>query len=86
MSMIYAAERPLRDREALLECKNRDFNSVLVASTMREEERQRIESQQRNDGLVAKSRLMGSGNHEKRGGYGGDEMGMTKRFSWRVCL
>ncbi|KAF5465744.1 hypothetical protein F2P56_015723 [Juglans regia] len=58
--MIQAIERPLKDRESLLECKQRDFYSVLVASTKREEERQRIESQQRKDGLVAKSRLMGS--------------------------
>ncbi|XP_065863277.1 protein CDC73 homolog [Euphorbia lathyris] len=72
ITMIYSLERPLKDRESLLECKNRDFYTVLVASTRREEERQRIESQQRKDGLVAKSRLMGS---DERGiGYG-DEMG-----------
>ncbi|XP_043807107.1 protein CDC73 homolog isoform X2 [Manihot esculenta] len=71
VTMIYAMERPLKDRESLLECKNRDFYSVLVASTRREEERQRIESQQRKDGLVAKSRLMGA---DDRGiGYG-DEL------------
>ncbi|KAJ9182134.1 hypothetical protein P3X46_006160 [Hevea brasiliensis] len=72
ITMIYSMERPLKDRESLLECKNRDFYSVLVASTRREEERQRIESQQRKDGLVAKSRLMGA---DERGiGYG-DELG-----------
>lgn len=60
MTMIRAMERPLKDRESLLECKQRDFYSVLVASTKREEERQRMDSQQRKDGLVAKSRLMGS--------------------------
>uniref|UniRef100_A0A2P2LFT3 Protein CDC73 homolog n=1 Tax=Rhizophora mucronata TaxID=61149 RepID=A0A2P2LFT3_RHIMU len=60
LSLIYAIERPLKDRESLLECKNRDFYSVLVASTRRDEERQRIESQQRKDGLVAKTRLMGA--------------------------
>ncbi|KAK2647051.1 hypothetical protein Ddye_022246 [Dipteronia dyeriana] len=71
MSMIRAVEKPLKDREALLECKNSDFYSVLVSSTRREEERQRIESHQRKDGLVAKNRLMGS---DERGlGYGGDE-------------
>ncbi|KAK4266323.1 hypothetical protein QN277_027265 [Acacia crassicarpa] len=72
MSMIKAAERPLKDREALLECRNRDFYSVLVAATKREEERQRIESQQRKDGLVAKSRLMGA---DERGLGFADEMG-----------
>jgi parafibromin len=37
--MIWALERPLKDREALLEAKNQDFYAVLVASTKREEER-----------------------------------------------
>ncbi|KAE8650352.1 protein CDC73 homolog [Cucumis sativus] len=71
MTMIRAIERPLKDRESLLECKNRNFYNVLVMSTKREEERQRLESQQRKDGLVAKSRLMGS---DDRGlvGYGDD--------------
>ena len=73
VSLIYANERPLKDRESLLECKNRDFYGVLVASTRREEERHKFESQQRKDGLVAKSRLMGA---DERGiGYGGDELG-----------
>ncbi|KAK4759177.1 hypothetical protein SAY87_022308 [Trapa incisa] len=68
MSMIRAVERPLKDREAILECRNRDFYSVLVNATKREEERQRLESQQRKDSLVAKNRLMGT---EERGvGYG----------------
>ncbi|KAM5552276.1 hypothetical protein ABKV19_026912 [Rosa sericea] len=72
MSLIYSSERP-KDREELLECKGRNFYGVLTAATKREEERQRIESQQRKDGLVAKSRLMGS---DDRGmaGYG-DELG-----------
>lgn len=75
ISMIRAVERPLKDRESLLECKNRDFHSVLVNSTKREEERQRLESQQRKDGLVAKSRLMGA---EDRGlGYG-EELGFNE--------
>ncbi|XP_030456755.1 protein CDC73 homolog [Syzygium oleosum] len=72
MALVRAVERPLKDREAILECKNRDFYSVLVASTRREEERQRIESQQRKDGLVAKSRLMGA---EDRGLGFGEELG-----------
>lgn len=62
--LIRSNERPLKSRDAILECKNRDFHSVLVNSTKREEERQRIESHQRKDGLVAKSRLMGA---EERG-------------------
>ncbi|KAI3441976.1 CDC73_C domain-containing protein [Psidium guajava] len=72
MALIRGVERPLKDREAILECKNRDFYSVLVTSTRREEERQRIESQQRKDGLVAKSRLMGA---EDRGMGFGEELG-----------
>jgi parafibromin len=56
-----------------LERKSRDFYGVLVASTRREEESQRFESQHRKDGLVAKSRLMGA---DERGiGCGGDELG-----------
>ncbi|WCJ23814.1 PLANT HOMOLOGOUS TO PARAFIBROMIN [Euphorbia peplus] len=73
ISMIYTLERPLKDRESLLECKNRDFYTVLVASTRREEERQRVESQQRKDGLVSKS----SRDDRGVGGYGGgDDMMM----------
>ncbi|KAL1316955.1 hypothetical protein HN51_069067 [Arachis hypogaea] len=71
ISLIRSVEKPLKDRESLLECKNRDFYSVLVAATKREEERQRIESQQRKDGLVAKSRLMGA---DERGLGFGDDM------------
>lgn len=59
VSMIRALERPLKDREALLEAKNRDFYAVLVASTKREEERNRAEAQQRKDGIVAKTRIAG---------------------------
>ncbi|KAM0985237.1 hypothetical protein ACFX13_012760 [Malus domestica] len=73
MSLICSSERPLKDREGLLECKGRNFYAVLTSATKREEERQRIESQQRKDGLVAKSRLMGS---DERGLTGfGDESG-----------
>ncbi|XP_058085014.1 protein CDC73 homolog isoform X2 [Magnolia sinica] len=68
VSMIKALEKPLKDRESLLECRHRDFYGVLVASTRREEERQRAESQQRKDGLVAKSRLLGPD-----GGVGGGD-------------
>ncbi|XP_057958134.1 protein CDC73 homolog [Malania oleifera] len=72
IALIKSVEKPLKDRESLLECRHRDFYSVLVAATRREEERQRIESHQRKDGLVAKSRLMGA---DERGlGYG-DELG-----------
>lgn len=69
VSMIRSLERPLKDRESLLECRNRDFYTVLVQSTKREEERHRIESQQRKDGLVAKTRLIGTD------GGGGDDAG-----------
>ncbi|KAK7308867.1 hypothetical protein RJT34_05169 [Clitoria ternatea] len=72
ISMINAAERPLKDRQSLLECKNRDFYTLLVSATKREEERQRIDSQQRKDGLVAKSRLLGS---DERGLGFSDDLG-----------
>ncbi|CAL9147941.1 protein CDC73 homolog [Musa acuminata AAA Group] len=73
VTMIHALERPLKDRESLLECRNRDFHAVLLASTKREEERQRLESQQRKDGLVAKTRLIGSDDHHRPvvAAYGG---------------
>lgn len=69
ISMIRTVEKPLKDRESLLECKNRDFYGVLVAATKREVERQRMESHQRKDGLVAKSRIMGGSDDF------GDELG-----------
>lgn len=82
MEKLRAIERPLKDRETLLECKNKDFYAVFVAAMKKDEERQRTESQQRKDGLVAKSRLMGSDDHHhnlhhhhhNRGGIiGGDD-------------
>ncbi|GLT99618.1 hypothetical protein SLE2022_170450 [Rubroshorea leprosula] len=79
ISVIRSIEKPLKDREAILECKNRDFYSVLVASTKREEERQRIESQQRKDGLVAKSRLMGADERGLGLGYGDEMMGFDSK-------
>ncbi|XP_042517493.1 protein CDC73 homolog [Macadamia integrifolia] len=75
VSMIKSCERPLKDRELLLECRHRDFYSVLVASTRREEERQRMESQQRKDGLVAKSRLMGADDRGLGFWKDGEDMG-----------
>ncbi|KAF3325183.1 parafibromin [Carex littledalei] len=73
VSMIRALERPLKDREALLEAKNRDFYAVLVASTKREEERNRAEAQQRKDGLVAKTRIAGRSNDDR----GDDKAGLV---------
>jgi len=55
--VLRAIERPLKDHESMLECKHRDFYAVLVASTRRDEERQRVDSLQRKDGLVAKNRI-----------------------------
>ncbi|CAI9118427.1 OLC1v1019997C1 [Oldenlandia corymbosa var. corymbosa] len=54
---IKSMERPLKDKEQILCCKNRDFYSVLTAATKRDEERQRAEALQRKDNLVAKSRI-----------------------------
>ncbi|KAM7462818.1 hypothetical protein LguiA_030939 [Lonicera macranthoides] len=54
---LRSIETPLKDREAMLECKHRDFYSVLLTSTRRDEERQRVDSLQRKDGLVAKNRI-----------------------------
>lgn len=54
---IRATERPLKDKDQILLCKNRDFFSVLTAATRRDEERQKAEALQRKDNLVAKSRI-----------------------------
>nr|KJB28358.1 hypothetical protein B456_005G044200 [Gossypium raimondii] len=56
-----------------------DPDSTKPKATKREEERQRLESQQRKDGLVAKSRLMGA---EERGlglSYGDEMMGFDSK-------
>ncbi|XP_016464109.1 protein CDC73 homolog [Nicotiana tabacum] len=69
IELIRAVEKPLKDRESILMCKNRDFYSVFTAALRRDEDRQRAESFQRKDGLVAKNRI-------ERGGFGGgDELG-----------
>ncbi|KAM2723431.1 hypothetical protein EV1_026393 [Malus domestica] len=75
MSLICSSERSLKDREGLLECKGRNFYVVLTSAKKREEEQQRIESQQRKDGLVAKSRLMGS-----------NERGLTGAFQTLITI
>lgn len=64
-AMIMSLERPLKDRESLLQCKNRNFLEILEASIKREDEKHRLESQQRKDGLVAKSRIMGTDDHQR---------------------
>ncbi|KAE8723804.1 Hsp90 co-chaperone CDC37 [Hibiscus syriacus] len=79
MGIIRSVEKPLKDREGILECKNKDFYSVIVAATKREEERQRLESQQRKDGLVAKSRLMGAEEGGLGLSYGDDMMGYDSK-------
>ncbi|XP_027116313.1 protein CDC73 homolog [Coffea arabica] len=63
---IKTMERPLKDREQILCCKNRDFYSFLTAATRRDEERQRQDALQRKDNLVAKSRIE----------RGGEELGL----------
>ncbi|KAJ8563562.1 hypothetical protein K7X08_032014 [Anisodus acutangulus] len=70
IELIKAVEKPLKDRESILFCKNRDFYSVFTAALRRDEERQRVESLQRKDGLVAKNRI-----DRGFGGGGGDELG-----------
>lgn len=57
ISMIRAAERPLKDRETILECKNRNFLKIMETAIKQEEERQRAEAQQRKDGIVAKNKV-----------------------------
>lgn len=69
---IRATERPLKDKDQILLCKNRDFFSVLTAATRRDEERQRAEALQRKDNLVAKSRIE-RGGEELGSGFDGQK-------------
>jgi len=60
MSLIAASEKSLRDRNAILLCRNRDFYGIYVGALRREQEKQRVEPQQRKDALAgAKGRPLG---------------------------
>ncbi|ERN01589.1 protein CDC73 homolog [Amborella trichopoda] len=50
INLIRTMERPLKDRETLLECRHRDFHTILLNSSKREEEKVR------RDGVLVKSR------------------------------
>ncbi|PWA89573.1 RNA polymerase II accessory factor, Cdc73 [Artemisia annua] len=54
MELVREMERPLKDRETILECRNKDFYGVFVAASKRDEEG-------RKDGVVGKVRA-GEGN------------------------
>ncbi|KAH9326543.1 hypothetical protein KI387_006721, partial [Taxus chinensis] len=47
IDLVRAKERPLKDKESLLECPNRNFQAVLSMATKREEEKRKLEDQQR---------------------------------------
>ncbi|KAL0457184.1 UNVERIFIED_CONTAM: protein CDC73 [Sesamum latifolium] len=61
IELIIAKEKPIKDREAMLVFKKRDFYSVLTSATKRDEERQRMEALQRKDNIVAKNRIESRG-------------------------
>lgn len=61
IELIRAKERPIRDKEAMLVFKKRDFYSVLTSALKRDEERQRMEALQRKDNIVAKNRIESRG-------------------------
>ncbi|KAL3507894.1 hypothetical protein ACH5RR_033276 [Cinchona calisaya] len=67
---IKTMERPLKDREQILCCKNGDFYVLLTAAQQRDEERQRQDALERKDNLVAKSRIE----------RGGEELGLGLGF------
>jgi len=46
IDLVRAKERPLKDRETLLECPNKNFQSVLSIANRREDDRRRSEDQQ----------------------------------------
>uniref|UniRef100_A0A0D6R9S5 PHP n=1 Tax=Araucaria cunninghamii TaxID=56994 RepID=A0A0D6R9S5_ARACU len=43
IELIRAVEKPLIDRESLLECKNKNFQSVISVASKKDEERKRVE-------------------------------------------
>jgi parafibromin len=49
IDLIRAKERPLKDRETLLECPNRNFQSVMSIANRRDDDRRRSEDQQRKE-------------------------------------
>jgi len=49
IDLIRAKERPLKDRETLLECPNKNFQSVLSIANKRDDDRRRSEDQQRKE-------------------------------------
>ncbi|XP_051130195.1 protein CDC73 homolog [Andrographis paniculata] len=77
--LIRVRERPIKDREAMLVSKKRDFYSALTAATKRDEERQRTEALQRKDNIVAKNRI------ESRG-FGGEEATKMRKIGEGVPI
>lgn len=55
MELVREMERPLKDRETILECRNKDFYGVFVAASKRDEEG-------RKDGVVGGKVRVGEGN------------------------
>lgn len=79
VALIRASERPLRDRNAILQCRNRDFYGIYLGASRREQEKQRVEPQQRKDGLGgAKGRPMGGGGDKDDGFHSGPKAKMLK--------
>eukprot|EP01018_Ginkgo_biloba_P022160 Gb_19881 [translate_table: standard] len=71
MEVIRAIEKPLKDRENLLEVRNKNFQNILSMSTKKDEERRRVEEMQQRKDVVSETPLRSSKNHfpstEKKG-------------------
>lgn len=80
IELIRAREKPIKDREAMMVFKAKDFYSVLIAATKRDEERQRTEGLQRKDNIVAKNRI------ESRGFGGGEEATKMRKIGEGVPI
>ncbi|XP_073277961.1 protein CDC73 homolog [Primulina huaijiensis] len=80
IGLIKAKERPIKDREAMLVFKTRDFYSVLASAMKRDEEKQRLEALQRKDNIVAKNRI------ESRGFGMGDEVTKMRKIGEGVPI
>ncbi|XP_074320831.1 protein CDC73 homolog [Silene latifolia] len=73
ITLIREIERPLRDRNAILQCRNRDFYSIYVGAMKREEEKKR-ETPSRKEGsgvVVSGVGVKGRQADREEGGGGG---------------
>lgn len=74
MGLIRASEKPLRDRNAVLQCRNRDFYGIYVGALRREQEK----PQQRKDAAVGGNKGRPLGGEKDEGFHSGPKAKMLK--------